>query len=103
MKDNAINLSFLTIFIFILFIGNHLIRVEYTNRIDKALVILLKNDEKTNKRVTDIGRTVYSKNAMVSKEDWDSHPEWQEHIDEKHTSYGNLCRKYRQFIENKNK
>jgi predicted RNA-binding protein with PUA domain len=46
-----------------------------------------------NNRVTGIGRTVNSKMAMVSKEDWEKHPEWQKHINENHTSYGKGCLK----------
>lgn len=62
---------------------------EVTN---KALVIILQNDEKTNKRVTDINRKVYKDYAMISRED--ACKVVKTHIREKHTSNGHTCREF---------
>lgn len=79
---------------------------------DKLTVVALKairvaNDSKTKYHY--IWQKFYGKNgyAMVSKEDWGKHPEWQEHIDEYHTTTGKGCFNKKTFktkqIKNGNK
>ena len=92
MKDKTFNTLMILLLINIGTCGILLTITSQNNKLAKALLILLENDEKTNKRITDVNRKLYKDYAMISKED--ACKVVKTHIREKHTSNGAYCKSF---------
>lgn len=101
MKKISIFNSIGIVSLFVILTIGYNLKIKQDEAINKSLIFLLQDNQKTNERVTAINRLFYKDCALVSKKDWESHPEWQEHIDKKHTSYGGMCKKFLELEKDK--